>query len=160
MRSKFVIIVLFILLVPLLIAPSDSSLSITRDASAADACSGDLEPVRWNETLQRSALVPHYNPYDDWWGFLDYEDDGRGKKNNRNSDNDDSNQQEEQAVDMSLSPEPSWMYESTYSRNGPSLEPLVSNHHSTLLVGNDSVGAIKVNLSANHRTTVCITLQD
>ncbi len=156
MKSRFVLFVLFVFMVPLLMSPSDSSLSIARNASAADACSGDLEPVRWNETLQRTAMVPHYNPYDDWWGFWDSEDDGRGKRNNKNSDNDDSNQQEEQAVDMSLSPEPSWMYD--YS-GSPSLEPLVSNHHSTLLVGNDSVGAIKVNLSANHRTTVCITLQ-
>ena len=136
-------------------SPSGSSLSITENASAADACKGDLEPVRWNETVQRVAMVPHFSPYDDWWGYFE-EDDRRGK--GKNGDSDESNQQENE-IDMSLSPEPEWMYDSPWNWENR-LEPLVANHHSTLLVGNDSVGAIKVNLSANHRTTVCITLQD
>ncbi|RJU81007.1 MAG: hypothetical protein DWB99_07795 [Candidatus Poseidoniales archaeon] len=153
MRSRFVLIVLFILLAPLIAISPDSSLSISKNASAADACKGDLEPVKWNQTLQRIAMVPHFNPYDDWWGFWD-EGDGR-KGNNKDSGNGDSAEQES-TVDMSLSPEPSWMYD-LYEHN---LESFDSNHHSTLLIGNDSVGALKLNLSANHRTTVCITLQN
>ena len=39
------------------------------------------------------------------------------------------------------------------------LDTLTSNHHSTMLVGNDSIGALRVNLSAQHRTTVCVTVQ-
>tara|TARA_B100001559_G_scaffold42535_1_gene31380 strand:+ start:2201 stop:3187 length:987 start_codon:yes stop_codon:yes gene_type:complete len=99
-------------------------------------------------------MVPHYNPYEDWWSF--WEDDDNRKGKNRNSGNDGEGEQES-VVDLSLSPEPSWMYDDFYEHN---LEPLDSNHFSQLLVGNDSVGAIKVNLSANHRTTVCITLQN
>ncbi|MDP6333936.1 MAG: hypothetical protein QF479_04795 [Candidatus Poseidoniaceae archaeon] len=156
MKSRFVLFVLLILLAPL-ISSSGSSFSVSENASAADACKGDLEPVRWNETMQRVAMVPHFSPYDDWWGMWDLEGEGgHGKGNNKNSG--DSNQQGTEA-DMSLSPEPEWMYNSPWMWEN-TLEPLVSNHHSTLLVGNDSVGAIKVNLSANHRTTVCITLQD
>ena len=98
-------------------------------------------------------MVPHYNPYQDWWSFWEDDEDRKGK--NRDSGNDGADGQDS-VVDMSLSPEPSWMYD-LYEHN---LEPLDSNHYSTLLVGNDSVGAIKVNLSANHRTTVCITLQN
>ena len=155
MKSRFVLFVLLIFLIPMVSSPSGSSLSITENASAADACKGDLEPVRWNETVQRVAMVPHFSPYDDWWGYFE-EDDRRGK--GKNGDSDESNQQENE-IDMSLSPEPEWMYDSPWNWENR-LEPLVTNHHSTLLVGNDSVGAIKVNLSANQRTTVCITLQD
>ena len=156
MKSRFVLVVLFILLAPLIAVSPDSSLSISKNASAADACKGDLEPVRWNESLQRIAMVPHYNPYEDWWSFWG-EDEGyyEDKGKNRDSGNDGADEQDS-IVGMSLSPEPSWMYD-LYEHN---LEPLDSNHYSTLLVGNDSVGAIKVNLSANHRTTVCITLQN
>lgn len=149
MKSRYVLFVLFIFLAPMVSFPSDSALSVSGTASAADACKGDLEPVRWNETVQRVAMVPHYDPYDDWWGYFE---DGRGKGKNTNS-------QEFIEPDLSLSPEPEWMYDSPWNWD-TTLEPLVSNHHSTLLIGNDSVGALKVNLSANHRTTVCITLQD
>lgn len=154
MKSRFVLFVLLILLSPLF-SSSDSSFSVSANASAADACKGDLQPVRWNETVQRIAMVPHHDPYNDWWGFFE-DDGGRNKGKNRDSNNDG---EQEVEVDMSLSPEPEWMYDSPWNWD-QTLEPLVTNHHSTLLVGNDSVGAIKVNLSANHRTTVCITLQD
>ena len=154
MKPRYVLFVLFIFLAPMVSFPSDSALSVSSNASAADACKGDLEPVRWNETVQRVAMVPHYDPYNDWWGY--FGDDGRGKGKNRNSQ--DSIEPDEE-VDISLSPEPEWMYDSPWDWD-TKLEPLVSNHHSTLLIGNDSVGALKVNLSANHRTTVCITLQD
>ncbi|MDG1550644.1 MAG: hypothetical protein P8Q95_02865 [Candidatus Poseidoniaceae archaeon] len=154
MKSRFVLFVLLILLSPLF-SSSDSSFSVSENASAADACKGDLQPVRWNETVQRIAMVPHHDPYNDWWGFFE-DDGGRNKGKNRDSNNDG---EQEVEVDMSLSPEPEWMYDSPWNWD-QTLEPLVTNHHSTLLVGNDSAGAIKVNLSANHRTTVCITLQD
>lgn len=154
MKSRFVLFVLLILLSPLF-SSSDSSFSVSANASAADACKGDLQPVRWNETVQRIAMVPHHDPYNDWWGFFE-DDGGRNKGKNRDSNNDG---EQEVELDMSLSPEPEWMYDSPWNWD-QTLEPLVTNHHSTLLVGNDSAGAIKVNLSANHRTTVCITLQD
>ena len=108
MKSRFVLVVLFILIAPLIAVSPDSSLSISKNASAADACKGDLEPVRWNESLQRIAMVPHYNPYEDWWSFWE-EDEGRKGKNS-DSGNDGSDEQDS-VVDQSLSPEPSWMYD-------------------------------------------------
>ena len=102
--------------------------------------------------FQRIALVPHFNPYDGWWDGV-----GLGKGNDRNNDQ----FGDEQEIDMSLSPEESWMYDSnSFEQERVVLESFDSNHHATILVGNDSVGALKLNLSANHRTTFCITMQN
>ena len=54
---------------------------------AADSCSGDIEPILWNQTLGRSALVPHYNYYSGYFGFGDYGDDGKkGRDHDTNND--------------------------------------------------------------------------
>tara|TARA_Y100000766_G_scaffold285255_1_gene307383 strand:+ start:28452 stop:29474 length:1023 start_codon:yes stop_codon:yes gene_type:complete len=117
---------------------------------AADSCAGDTTPVRWNETVQRLSLVPFHNG--NWWsGFDDdvvYYEDEKQREDDQNS---------QITQDLSLSPEEPWMYETWML---PRLEPLEENHYTTLLIGNDSVGALRVNLSADYRTTVCITLQD
>lgn len=155
MRPKIVLIILVMFLLPLIVPAANNPVSIINNASAADACEGDIEPVSWNQSLQRIAMVPHFNPYESWWDIFD-EGPGNGKDR---GGNDDSNGQED-SIDMSLSPEPEWMYYAPWEQEDLTLDPFVSNHHATLLIGNDSVGALKVNLSANHRTTICITLQD
>jgi len=149
-RSVYFVILIF--LMPLL-AISDDSTFITR-VSAADSCSGDIEPVLWNESIGRSALVPHYNYYgSNWGGWFDDMDDGKG--NGRNHEKQWYPVEEREPTE--LNPEEEWMYE--YWDRDDRLDQLTTNHHATMLVGNDSIGALRVNLSANHRTTICITLQ-
>ncbi len=139
------------LLLPMFMLAFTSPLSM--NAQAADACSGDTTPVQWNQTAQRLSLVPFYNGM--WWGSdfyedMYYEDEGKDSSS-RTSD------AVEPVYNPALSPEESWMYESYFL---PRLDPLEENHFTSMLIGNDSVGALRVNLSENYRTTICITLQD
>lgn len=134
-----------LLMVPILAAFIGSPL--VQPVQAADACQGDTEAIQWNQTMQRTAEVPHwsgsYYPYYD--DDMYYEDDNFGQ-----------NEIEQVEVD---GPEEPWMYQQN-DWNLPPLDPLETSHYTTMLIGNDSVGALRVNLSASHRTTVCITLQD
>ena len=131
---------------------STNSLPITRNAAAADACSGNIEPILWNQTVGRSALVPHHNYYSGYFGFGDYYDDDRKGRDHENDWI-----YEDIRLPTELNPEEDWMYED-WDRD-TRLQPLTGNYHSTMLVGNDSIGALRVNLSENYRTTVCITVQ-
>lgn len=153
MRSKLVFLILAMFILPLTVPTVNDSPLFLNNASAADACEGDIEPVSWNQSLQRIAMVPHFNPYDSWWNYFD-EGPGDGKNRDGKSNS------EEIVIDMALSPEPEWMYYYPWEQEELVLDPFISNNHATLLIGNDSVGALKLNLSANHRTTICITLQD
>ena len=116
---------------------------------ASDSCAGDTSPIRWNETAQRISMVPFHNG--NWWNEWDdmvfVEDEGE-RDDGPNS---------QTLTDNNLNPEEHWMYEDLMQ---PRLEPLEENHYTTMLIGNDSVGALRVNLSADYRTTVCISLQD
>ena len=138
------------LLLPLLLLAFTTPASM--QVQAADSCAGDTSPIRWNETAQRLSLVPFHNG--NWWGgFEDYEDARYYEDEKQQSDGSGS----QTVQDTSLSPEEPWMYQTWML---PRLEPLEENHYTTMLIGNDSVGALRVNLSADYRTTVCITLQD
>ncbi len=138
------------LLLPILLLALSSPASM--QVQAADSCAGDTTPIRWNETAQRLSLVPFHNG--NWWGgFGDYDDVEYYEDEKRQEETSSSNP----GQDPSLSPEEPWMYETWML---PRLEPLEENHYTTMLIGNDSVGALRVNLSADYRTTVCITLQD
>ena len=149
MGKKTVIIMILIFTLPML---STNSLPITRNAAAADACSGNIEPILWNQTVGRSALVPHHNYYSGYFGFGDYYDDDRKGRDHENDWI-----YEDIRLPTELNPEEDWMYED-WDRD-TRLQPLTANYHSTMLVGNDSIGALRVNLSENYRTTVCITVQ-
>lgn len=138
------------LLLPMLLVLLSSPMSM--QVQAADSCAGDTSPIRWNETAQHLSLVPFHNGM--WWGGWD---DGEMYYDEGDKDRSDSDTSFPPTYDAELSPEEPWMYE-TWMR--PRLEPLEENHYTTLLIGNDSVGALRVNLSADYRTTVCITLQD
>ena len=74
MSRKVVVLLVLIFTLPLL---GSSGNPIVSNASAADSCSGNIEPIVWNQTLGRSALVPHYNYYSGYFGFGDYGDDGK-----------------------------------------------------------------------------------
>ena len=106
----------------------------------------------WNQTVGRSALVPHHNYYSGYFGFGDYYDDDRKGRDHENDWI-----YEDIRLPTELNPEEDWMYED-WDRD-TRLQPLTGNYHSTMLVGNDSIGALRVNLSENYRTTVCITVQ-
>ena len=151
MSKKVVIFMILVFMVPMF-ATGAPNYSLVGNASAADACNGDIEPVLWNQTVGRSALVPHYNYYDMYWGFGDYDDDDK-----KGRDHESQQFPSEAREPTELNPEEEWMYR--YWDGGSQLEPLTSNHHATMLVGNDSIGALRVNLSAQHRTTICISLQ-
>ena len=149
MCKRIVIVMILIFTLPML---STNSLPITRNAAAADACSGNIEPILWNQTVGRSALVPHHNYYSGYFGFGDYYDDDRKGRDHENDWI-----YEDIRLPTELNPEEDWMYED-WDRD-TRLQPLTANYHSTMLVGNDSIGALRVNLSENYRTTVCITVQ-
>lgn len=119
-------------------------------AQAADACQGDTQAIEWNQTMQRLAMVPYYvNNYDPYY---DYYDDGYYE--------DDEEPPTSTSEDLSsLGPEEPWMYRQN-SWNLPTLDPLETSHYTTMLIGNNSVGALRLNLSATQRTTICVTLQD
>lgn len=149
MCKRTVIIMILIFTLPML---STNRLPITRNAAAADACSGNIEPILWNQTVGRSALVPHHNYYSGYFGFGDYYDDDRKGRDHENDWI-----YEDIRLPTELNPEEDWMYED-WDRD-TRLQPLTANYHSTMLVGNDSIGALRVNLSENYRTTICITVQ-
>ena len=153
MSRKLVIILVLIFTLPIMQVNSNPIIS---NASAADSCSGDIEPILWNQTVGRSALVPHYNYYSGYFGFGDYYEDDKGRKGRDHETNNDWFFDETREK-TELNPEEEWMYTS-WDRDSP-LQTLTSNHHSTMLVGNDSIGALRVNLSEQHRTTICISVQ-
>ena len=75
-------------------------------------------------------MVPHFNPYESWWDIFD-EGPGNGKDRGGN----DASNGQEGSIDMSLSPEPEWMYYAPWEQEDLTLDPFVSNHHATLLIG-------------------------
>ena len=138
-----------ILIVPLLsgvFSPSSGFAS-----AAIDDCKGDLSPIVENETIARHAEVPHNT----WWSSYFSEDWDDDEARDRTSEPMDSN--EESTIDPLLSPEEPWLYQSYHSPMP--VKKLTTNIATTMEIGNDSVGALRVNLSSAHRTTICVEIQ-
>ncbi len=134
-------LLLGVLLVPLLGSASFSASPV----QAAVACEGEVVPAAWNETVQRHALVPFSNwDYEYMYESRPMEDPDEGKPS------------EDGAWDNTLHPEEPWMYNPSWPL--PVLEPMREGHYVSMQVGNDSVGALRFNLSSAHRTTFCVTL--
>ena len=57
MRSRIFLLILVIFILPLIVPTANNNSSFITHASAADACEGDIEPVSWNQSLQRIAMV-------------------------------------------------------------------------------------------------------
>ncbi len=150
MMHRKAIFLVAILFVPLLsggFAPSYGTVS-----AAIDDCQGDLSPIVWNETISRHAEVPHNN---NWWDSFfddDWEDGGRGKNAPPRGD-----ESSTEPHDPTLSPEEPWMYQNYHSSTP--VERLTTNLATSMLIGNDSVGTLRVNLSSAHRTTICVEIQ-
>jgi hypothetical protein len=137
-------LVSLLLLFPLI----SSGSSLQFEAQAATNCAGDIQPIVWNETVERQALVP-FSGYGGW-EFDEMRDGGEMAMDEPEKELGDD-------VDPALHPEESWMYNPIWPL--PVLEPLSTDHYTTLLVGNDSAGVLRFNLSSQHRTTFCISLQ-
>ena len=140
-RLTFAVLLAFIL--PML-APS--YLSPVEEASAETNCdNGDFVTPVWNQTVERLAKVPAiYDPNES-------DDDDRGRKARRDKDRDDY----EYDFENYDGPEEEWM---TWEPNND-LNLLRDDFQTTILVGNDSIGALRVNLDHERRTTICVTIE-
>jgi len=118
-------------------------------SAAIDDCKGELSQIVENETISRHAEVPNNN---NWWFLEDYEEDGPGKRHSKGQSD-----KGTYPFDPALSPEEEWMYQSYHSPSP--VKTLTTNIATTMYVGNDSVGALRVNLSSEHRTTICVEIQ-
>ena len=118
-------------------------------SAAIDDCKGELSQIVENETISRHAEVPNNN---NWWFLEDYEEDGPGKRQSKKQSDEGT-----YPFDPALSPEEEWMYQSYHSPSP--VETLTTNIATTMQIGNDSVGALRVNLSSEHRTTICVEIQ-
>ena len=144
MGSRLTYSVLLIFFLPML-APS--YLSPIEDVTAATNCdNGDFETPTWNKSVERLAKIPTiYDPNEN------NSDDERGKKNRRDKDRSDY----EYDFENYDGPEQEWM---TWEPNNE-LRLLRQDFQTTMLVGNDSIGALRVNLDHERRTTICVTIQ-
>lgn len=150
MLQRRAAVLLTILLLPLMggvFSPNNGFVS-----AAIDDCKGEISPIVWNETVSRHAEVPHNS---NWWDpfFEDDWDDDR-RENGYSSEPAKSN---EEAYNPALSPEEPWMYQSYHSPIP--VDRLTTNIATTMMIGNDSAGALRVNLSSDHRTTICVEIQ-
>lgn len=146
------------LLALLVVATALSSVvSPIEHVQASGGCDGEVVPIEWNQTVQRHAMVPfdtgmYY--YDDFEA-QGFDDDGEGDGNGRQQDSGSSTTNDE-SHDDSLHPEEAWMHSPAWPLNA--LDPLEEGIYTTMQIGNDSSGALRINLSSTHRTTVCVNL--
>ena len=159
MGKKSTIFVLLVLMSPVIFSSTSSSYFI-QTSSAENACSGDIDPINWNQTIGYSALVPHYNYYQGYknWDWDDNFDEDDRRNNGRDHKSDYSDYPQVIREPSVLNPEPEWTYQD-WDRSDK-LQRLTTNHYTSIVVGNDSIAALRLNLSAEHRTTFCITLQN
>ena len=127
-----------------MLAPS--YLSPVEEASAESNCdNGDFVTPVWNTTVERLAKIPAiYDPNES-------EDDDRGRKARKNKDRDDY----EYDFENYDGPEEEWM---TWEPDND-LNLLREDFQSQMLIGNDSIGVLRVNLDHERRTTICVTIE-
>ena len=127
-----------------MLAPS--YLSPVEEASAESNCdNGDFVTPVWNTTVERLAKIPAiYDPNES-------DDDDRGRKARKNKDRDDY----EYDFENYDGPEEEWM---TWEPDND-LSLLRDDFQSQMLIGNDSIGVLRVNLDHERRTTICVTIE-
>ncbi len=127
-----------------MLAPS--YLSPVEEVSAESNCdNGDFVTPVWNQTVERLAKIPAiYDPNES-------EDDDRGRKARKNKDRDDY----EYDFENYDGPEEEWM---TWEPNND-LNLLRDDFQNQMLIGNDSIGVLRVNLDHERRTTICVTIE-
>jgi hypothetical protein len=122
---------------------SPSQLSPVGEASAAERCTGDISTPTWNKTIERFALTPDQYYFD---FFEDEFDNGRG-----NSQGGDNIQTDSEPY---YGPEEDWMLIQPQN----DLHLLDYDLQTTMLIGSDAVGVLRVNLDHEQRTTICVTI--
>jgi len=147
MLQRRAVVLLSIFLLPLF--GVGMTVPVGTASAAIDDCKGELSQIVENETISRHAEVPNNN---NWWFVEDYEEDGPGKRQSKMRSD-----KATYPFDPALSPEEEWMYQSYHSPSP--VKTMTTNIATTMLIGNDSVGALRVNLSSDHRTTICVEIQ-
>ena len=138
--SRLVIVVLIVMTLPML---TPAELSPVSQVTAASNCDGgDFVAPDWNRTVERLAKIPNVFNYDS-----EYYNEGR--KNDRQND-----EPQDDPVEYD-GPEETWM---TWEP-GNSLALLSDDFQTTMLVGEDAVGTLRVNLDHERRTTICVTIE-
>lgn len=141
MGSRLVIVVLIVMTLPML-TPAELS-PIVQVTAASNCDGGDFVTPNWNRTVERLAKVPNAYNYDSDY----YNGEGRG-------DNGQQEQNEDEPVDYD-GPEETWM---TWEP-GNNLALLRDDFQTTMLIGEDAVGTLRVNLDHERRTTICVTIE-
>jgi len=139
--SRLVIVVLIIMTLPML-TPAELS-PIVQVTAASNCDGGDFVTPNWNRTVERLAKVPNVFDYDS-----DYYDEG-GRKNNQQNEGPPADSVEYDG------PEETWM---TWEP-GNDLALLRDDFQTTMLIGEDAVGTLRVNLDHERRTTICVIIE-
>ena len=127
----------------LLFSLSPQLVQPTFTASAETNCDGgDFVTPKWNKTVERMAKIP--GVYSDNY----FDEDRRGKDGN-------APQVEENQSEEYDGPEENWMtWNPQYD-----LSLLREDFQTSILVGEDAVGVLKINLDYQRRTTFCINFE-
>lgn len=138
----------FVLTLLILLPAFFSQGFVVTSVSANSNCQADTSPIEWNETLQRIAITPmsHSNTFYPWDDGYYYEDEYYPEPSYN-----------QQNLDDSLHPEEPWMYNRWGGK--PSLDTLRDSHYTSMQIGNDSAGVLKMNLSKDYRYVMCVSLQ-
>ena len=148
MRMNLVWLVLAVLIIPTLLP---SSLSPIDYAKAAERCEGDfVESIPWNKTIERFSKTPDSVNWGDYYYEGDYyEEDSRKNRGNEGPDTGESN---EVGTEYD-GPEERWQLSEPYN----DLRMLNTDIQTSYLVGNGSVGVIRINLDHAMKTTICVS---
>ena len=141
MGSRLVIVVLIVMALPML-TPTELS-PIVQVTAASNCDGGDFVTPNWNRTVERLAKIPTVFDYNS-----EYYDEGR-RDNNQQNEGPPADQMEYDG------PEETWM---TWEP-GNNLALLRDDFQTTMLIGEDAVGTLRVNLDHERRTTICVTIE-
>jgi len=141
MGSRTTIVVMFLFVLPMLMV---TDISPVQQVSAESNCdNGDFVTPKWNTTVERLAKVPNiYTP--------EFENEGKGKRNRGGDENVEPTNFEDYD-----GPEEEWM---TWEPDN-NLRLLRDDFQTTMLVGDNAIGTLRVNLDYERRTTICVTIQ-
>ncbi len=142
MGSRLVFVVLIVMMLPML-SPSELS-PVVRVTADSNCDGGDFVTPNWNKTVERLAKIPSVFNYDS-----DYYKGERRSERNQQQEEDDSEPVEYDG------PEETWM---TWEPQN-NLGLLRDDFQTTMLVGEDAVGTLRINLDHERRTTICVTIE-
>jgi len=141
MGSKTAITVMFLFILPMLMI---SDVSPVGKVSAESNCdNGDWVEPRWNQTVERLAKIPNiYVP--------EFEYENKGRRDRNQQDNIEPTNFEDYD-----GPEEEWM---TWEPDND-LRLLREDFQTSMDIGNNAIGTLRVNLDYERRTTICVTIQ-